>query len=229
MQSTTHDDGARAWILAIGLIASVMLHAAGLSWAQSHPLRLPVIERPLDFQLVPVELPKPPAPAPVVKTARPTVKLAAAPKPKSVETPAPPQPVVEAAPPTPLVFGLHLPAGPGKLSVPSGNAPNGPLPHTGDAPVAQRGCEDSAAEVISELRIPYPDDARRAGIGGTVRLRLSVDAEGHVTDAKVISGLGAGLDEAAVEAVRKFRFRPAMHDCAAVPSTLIHAYTFVLD
>ncbi|MET0384874.1 MAG: energy transducer TonB, partial [Polyangiales bacterium] len=55
----------------------------------------------------------------------------------------------------------------------------------------------------------YPSQAREAGIAGKVRVELKVDASGRVVSARVLEGLGHGLDEAALEAARTARFEPA--------------------
>jgi protein TonB len=55
----------------------------------------------------------------------------------------------------------------------------------------------------------YPDAARAAGIEGDVRLELVVGVSGAVESARVVRGIGHGLDEAALRAVRQFRFAPA--------------------
>lgn len=54
----------------------------------------------------------------------------------------------------------------------------------------------------------YPEMARRAGVEGTVVVQFVVDETGAVMEPKVLKGLGAGLDELAVEAVKKVRFTP---------------------
>ncbi len=51
---------------------------------------------------------------------------------------------------------------------------------------------------------------------GTVSLALIVDAQGHARDIRVMRSLGMGLDEKAVEAVRKWRFQPGTKDGQAV-------------
>jgi len=53
----------------------------------------------------------------------------------------------------------------------------------------------------------YPEDARSKGIQGVVVSLLSVDAEGRVSYAKVVSGDPA-LARVTVQAVRRLRFRP---------------------
>ena len=60
-----------------------------------------------------------------------------------------------------------------------------------------------------EVKPDYTDDARRRGIAGDVVLEIIVRSDGGVGDIKVLRGLGAGLDQRAVDAVRQWRFSPA--------------------
>jgi len=55
----------------------------------------------------------------------------------------------------------------------------------------------------------YTDKARAAKLSGSVVLRLVVTAEGNAENITVVSKLGLGLDEKAVEAVQQWRFKPA--------------------
>jgi protein TonB len=68
----------------------------------------------------------------------------------------------------------------------------------------------------NKVQPDYPVRARDAKLAGTVRAVIVVDAEGRVRDAEVVEGLGMGLDEAAIEAVRKWRFSPGCKDGRAV-------------
>jgi protein TonB len=63
---------------------------------------------------------------------------------------------------------------------------------------------------ISEIqkKIVYPEIAKRAGVEGKVYVLAFVDESGNVTDAKIIKGIGAGCDEAALDAVKKTKFKP---------------------
>ena len=64
---------------------------------------------------------------------------------------------------------------------------------------------------------PYPEEARAQRLEGTVFLLVSIDASGRVTDVNVQASCGhAVLDLAALEAVRAWRFEPAMQDGAAL-------------
>jgi len=57
-------------------------------------------------------------------------------------------------------------------------------------------------------KIVYPEIAKRAGVEGKVYVLAFVDQTGMVTKAQVIKGIGAGCDEAALDAVLKTRFKP---------------------
>ena len=59
------------------------------------------------------------------------------------------------------------------------------------------------------MRPDYSEDARRRGIEGDVVLEIVVRADGGVGDVKVLHGLGGGLDQRAIDAVRQWRFSPA--------------------
>ncbi len=63
--------------------------------------------------------------------------------------------------------------------------------------------------VLREVKPDYTEDARRRGIAGDVVLEIVVRSDGSVGQIRVIQGLGAGLNERAVEAVRQWRFSPA--------------------
>ena len=57
----------------------------------------------------------------------------------------------------------------------------------------------------------YTDQARKAHIQGTVVLQTTITIEGKAVNISVVKGLGYGMDEKAIEAVKKWRFKPA-HD-----------------
>jgi periplasmic protein TonB len=59
--------------------------------------------------------------------------------------------------------------------------------------------------------LKYPRKAQEAEIEGIVRVRVTVDEGGRVIATQVLSGLGYGLDEVAVDAVKKLMFEPATH------------------
>ena len=83
-------------------------------------------------------------------------------------------------------------------------------------------------ELIEDTRAEYTEEAVEARIEGDVILELVITASGEVRDAEVVQGLGYGLDEAAMEAARQFRFRPATVDGQAVPVALNFSIRFSL-
>lgn len=63
----------------------------------------------------------------------------------------------------------------------------------------------------------FSDEARRAKYQGAVMVTMVVDARGVPQSPRVVQPLGMGLDEKALEAVRRYRFKPAMKDGKPVP------------
>jgi TonB family protein len=63
--------------------------------------------------------------------------------------------------------------------------------------------------LLQEIRADYTEEARRRGVSGDVVLEIVVRRDGGVGDVRVLQGLGFGLDERAVQAVRQWRFAPA--------------------
>jgi len=63
--------------------------------------------------------------------------------------------------------------------------------------------------LLREVKATYSDEARRLGVRGEVVLEIVVRRDGTVGEVRVIGGLGHGLDQRAVEAVRQWRFSPA--------------------
>ena len=74
----------------------------------------------------------------------------------------------------------------------------------------------SQPAVIFKVDPEYSEEARKAKYSGTVTLAVVVDSEGHARDIHVIKSLGMGLDEKAVEAVEKWKFKPGMKGGQAV-------------
>ena len=62
--------------------------------------------------------------------------------------------------------------------------------------------------VAIQKKIKYPEIAKRAGVEGKVYVLAFVNEQGIVTKAQVIKGIGAGCDEAALNAVLKTKFTP---------------------
>jgi len=241
------------------VLASLGVHGAGffmLSHLEDRPR--PEANRPVELVMVEVQKPPPPPPPPPEepkppppppKAARPPpVKVARAEKPPPPPPPdAPPPPPNDTPPPeppskpVPLVVGLSMSSttSAGAFAAPVGNTVYG---KTGDKAVDPKDVKaysapkyvpvyqvDTEPSVASEVKIPYPDEARRAGVEGTVTMSITIDTEGRVVKVTVVKGLGYGLDEAARGALLRFRFKPAVKNGEAVSTEMKYSYTFVLD
>jgi len=86
-------------------------------------------------------------------------------------------------------------------------APGAPSPAAPAAPSGGQVLE--AAALVTRVDPSYPERARRAGAEGTVVLDATIGPDGRVVRVDVVHGLPFGLSEAAVDAVRRWRYRPA--------------------
>lgn len=86
----------------------------------------------------------------------------------------------------------------------------------------------SAPQVIHAVQPDFTQQARAANYQGTVSIQLIVDPQGYPQDVHVLRHLGMGLDQKAVEAVRQYRFRPAMYQGHAVAVQMIIDVAFHL-
>lgn len=68
----------------------------------------------------------------------------------------------------------------------------------------------SAPVLIYSVEPEFSEEARKAKVAGNVLVNLWVDTNGLPSHVRVIRGVGMGLDEKAVEAVKQYKFRPAM-------------------
>lgn len=208
------------------------------------------VEEPVELPPEPVVEP-PPAPEPPPPEAEPPPPP---PRPRTPvpEAVASAEPAAEPPP----SFGLRLEGGgaPGGVAVPFGDTLEAPRPEepvremrrttrrepepaTEAAPSRERSREraTSASACDDEPTRPrptrtpqpvYPEEARAAGVEGRVRVRVQVNREGEPVDVEIIEGLGHGLDEAAIEAVRRWRFSPSTACGEPVDSTFTARLTF---
>ncbi len=69
---------------------------------------------------------------------------------------------------------------------------------------------DDPPKPLTPIRPKYPEIAQEAGIEGTIIVQVFVDKKGRVKETSILKGIpNTGLDEAAIAAIRKTRFRPA--------------------
>jgi protein TonB len=190
----------------------------------------------------PIEEAKAPPSKPIPKA---PIKVASVKSPKPRETAPPPPnetpPAATPPQPAPLVVGLTMSSTTtgGSFPAPVGNtlygktetkapSPEDVKPYSAPryVPIYQ---VDSQPTVLHEEKIPYPPGPMREGNEGTVWLSIVIDAEGNVVSAKVLSGPGHGLNEAALDACRRFRFRPAIKSGQPVSTEMKYKYIFALD
>jgi len=70
----------------------------------------------------------------------------------------------------------------------------------------------SAPAVLAKIEPEYSEEARKAKFQGTVTLYIEVDENGKPKNLRVLRALGLGLDEKAIEAVSRWKFRPGQKD-----------------
>lgn len=76
---------------------------------------------------------------------------------------------------------------------------------------------DEPPKPLTPIRPKYPEIAQEAGIEGLVVVNVYIDKKGRVKETSIRKGIpNTGLNEAAVEAIRKTRFTPAMQRDMAV-------------
>ena len=108
-----------------------------------------------------------------------------------------------------------LSAGSGKQPA----APEVPLPVGGDV---------RSAKLISSVSPVYPNLAKNQHVSGDVRVDALIDATGRVTTMKVISGPTL-LQQAAMDALRQWKYQPAALDGKTVPMHLTVTLQFRLQ
>jgi len=189
-----------------------------------------------------------PPPVPAAPPARPPSarRVSARPRPTSPVrpsiAPAPERPSAAPAPAPVYTYAMASPTGAGPaLGIASG-APGGT--GTGSAAATRSGPSSngigyrpaSARDVGSMPEVDaeacgraaiYPREAEQSGIEGDVRLRVALTERGQVHAVQVLSGLGKGLDAAAVDAIKnRCKFKPAVGRDGTPVAFVIQSYRF---
>lgn len=186
--------------------------------------------------------PAPPAPAtppPPQKSAAETAP-APAPAPRPTPAPRPPaQPVIAATPvprsePPARSAAAEAPPAPAPQPAPAPAPAIPPAPPSPPAPAAPpappRLLPDSAVGYLERPAPVYPEASKRLGETGTVVVRALIDPAGHAQDVAVQRSSGhPRLDNAAVDAVRRARFRPYLDNGVAVPVRVTIPLNFELE
>jgi TonB family protein len=95
-----------------------------------------------------------------------------------------------------------------------------------EAPVA---VVTTQPKVLRQVTAEYPEKMKELGIEGRVILELTVDENGRVARARVLTSLRAELDAVALVAARQLLFSPARVNGVPVKVKIPYTFTFVLD
>ncbi|MGY6217276.1 energy transducer TonB [Methylolobus aquaticus] len=176
--------------------------------------------------------PAPAAPKPRTAKPLPPVKSPAAekPVPKPKPRPAIAHAAVEPELTVPSYPAVAPPGGTGSVqssAAASGSAARGETRTYGHGVAQSQGAGTSTGSggggghsgvvVLSRVMPRYPPRAERQGLEGSVTLELTINAAGVVSQAAVVAAQPPGVfDEAALEAIRQWRFKPAYRSGRAV-------------
>jgi len=143
-----------------------------------------------------------------------TFRKPAAPEPSDAPlspSPATAEPMPEPAPSSPVVDDGGGAASGALPVADQRDAPDSPAMSSSapQAEIYRVGGEVTPPVVQSRIAPKYTEAARRARVTGIVILETVVDRQGDVVQARVLKGLPMGLDQAALDAVSQWKFRPA--------------------
>lgn len=203
------------------LVLALAIHAAILVWPPTQSVEIPP-PGPLTVKLIealkppepqPVALPAPPPPPtqakPTPKQARPVLAMTPEQQPTTADTPVIAAPVAVAPEPAPRP--------------PVAAAPVAPAP----APIVAARYN---AAYLNNPEPKYPPMSRRLGEEGKVLLRVRVTAEGLAAAVELEKSSNfERLDEAAKQAVARWRFVPARRGDEAIEASVIVPIVFRLD
>ncbi|HTN86159.1 MAG TPA: TonB-dependent receptor [Sorangium sp.] len=115
----------------------------------------------------------------------------------------------------------------GGISVPRGGAGAVVVPQPGTTQPAPAAAAEP--KLIKYAPPAYPEEAQRAGVQGSVILKLDIDKTGRVTKAEVATPGGHGFDEAALAAAPGLEFEPARRpDGTPAAVRILYRYSFTL-
>ena len=124
------------------------------------------------------------------------------------------------------VAEVDPPPNPSPDPCPADVAEADPLPSPSSANLISCSAD---VELVGALRPVYPRSSRRRGEEGEVSLEVDVAADGAVADVRVVRSSGvAALDNAALQAMARAKFKPAMHDGLPVCATVTQVVSFRL-
>ncbi|MDB4956083.1 MAG: uncharacterized protein JWO36_3652 [Myxococcales bacterium] len=215
----------------ITIVASLALHGvifgAAFNVAQERKVRRATTVAIADQKKPEPKKPEAPKPIPPPPKPRPAVAKPVAPAP-AVEVPQATAPAAPVA--TDLALGNdtgmdmgtgvkeHGETKPGpaadKPQKPAAGAVKTPIHVDAPAPTQTEAgaCTEPPGkpEPTMKTDIEYTEEARAAGVEGRLVIKVTVDADGNVTNVQVVNGVDGALDAAAIAIVKTWRFKPAM-------------------
>jgi protein TonB len=75
----------------------------------------------------------------------------------------------------------------------------------------------------------YPSEMRRQHVSGLVVIKCTVDAQGNVSETNVVKSSNESFDKFAMDAVKKWKFKPARQDGEAISTSVNIPIKFVVD
>jgi protein TonB len=226
-----------------GLLLAALTHAAVFGVLVAVPVDTPDLKKepapPMLVSLIappqptpepapPPEIvpPEPPKPKPIVKQQKPKPQPKPEPKPEPVAEPTPePRPQMEQTPPP---VPVQQPAVPQPLAAAPKVAEAKPEPQPEPEPVIEP--PRFGVAYLNNPPPAYPSLSRRIGEEGRVVLRVLVGVNGKPEKVEVENGSGSQrLDDAALEAVRKWKFIPARRNNEAISAYVLVPVKFSLD
>lgn len=82
---------------------------------------------------------------------------------------------------------------------------------------------EAPLKLLKGPTVPFPEEALRKNVEGKVQLSLTVDAEGHVSDAKIVGG-PPELYQAALDSVKQWQFEPPTHSPAETKAFVAYGH-----
>ncbi|MGO9323347.1 MAG: energy transducer TonB [Terracidiphilus sp.] len=129
-----------------------------------------------------------------------------------------------------LLLLLSVPFAAAQQTIPPTPPSDPTAPTQANEPLYKIGGHISAPVVIHSVMAQYTDKARREHFQGACLIGLIVDTQGKPRNIRVVRALGMGLDENALEAIRQYKFKPAMKDGKTpVPVQITIKIDFRLD
>ncbi|HLI34144.1 MAG TPA: M56 family metallopeptidase, partial [Terriglobia bacterium] len=138
-----------------------------------------------------------------------------------------PSPLLPARTKVTINYTLKDDPSPQSAARPAPDPEGNPSANLADHKVYEIGGNVRAPKPVYAPDPPYPHQASKAGLQGTVVMAAVVNAEGKVESVKEVSKpLGMGMDESALNTIRTWTFQPAMRNGKPVPVKITIECTF---